>query len=137
MEFSGLKTKAAPTLGTFPQCFQASRFCSSLSRSGAPWSPLSSSRGPWEITLSCLEGQSSSHCFGLRQTVDAGSPLLRLIVWDTSSGWLEPSFQSEVNKLGQDSGHISQAPPQEERPDGAQARPSQATPCTVHVLSCF
>ena len=79
-----------------------------------------------------MEGQSSSHCFGLRQTGDAGFPLLRLIGWDTSSGWLEPSFQMEVNRPGQGSGHISQAPPQEERPDGA-----QATPFTVHVLSCF
>ena len=137
LEFSGLKTKAVPTLGICPQCFLASGFCSSFSRSRAPWSPLSPSRGPWGITLSHLEGQSSSHCFGLRQTGDAGSPLLRLIGWDTSSGLLEPSFQSEVNKPGQGSGHISQAPPQEERPDGAQAIPSQATPVTVHVLSCF
>lgn len=79
LEFSGLKTKAVPTLGICPQCFLASGFCSSFSRSRAPWSPLSPSRGPWGITLSCLEGHSSSHCFGLRQTGDAGSPLLKLI----------------------------------------------------------
>lgn len=41
LEFSGLKTKTASTLGIHPQRFRHHRFCSSLSRSGVHWSPWS------------------------------------------------------------------------------------------------